>query len=93
MAVRVTQAAVQIHGSWGLTPGRPVERLYRDAPMNVIGGFTSNRLRELVADSMGMDISAYQEFDWLAGTGLTDAPGEVPATSLNRAADREEANA
>ncbi len=93
MAVRVTQAAVQIHGSWGLTPGEQVERLYRDAPMNVIGGFTSNRLRELVAGSMGMDISAYQDFDWLAPTGLADAPGLLPATSMVHSAQGEEAHA
>jgi alkylation response protein AidB-like acyl-CoA dehydrogenase len=69
MAVRVTQRAVQIHGSRGLTPGHPVERLYRDAPMNVIGGFASNRLRELVAQDLGMP-PTYQAFDWLAPTGL-----------------------
>jgi alkylation response protein AidB-like acyl-CoA dehydrogenase len=69
MAVRVTQRAVQIHGSWGLTPGYPVERLYRDAPMNVIGGFASNRLRELVAQHLGL-ATTYQQFDWLAPTGL-----------------------
>ena len=69
MAVRVTQRAVQIHGSWGLTPGYPVERMYRDAPMNVIGGFASNRLRELVAEELGL-AATYQAFDWLAPTGL-----------------------
>jgi alkylation response protein AidB-like acyl-CoA dehydrogenase len=69
MAVRATHRAVQIHGSWGLTPGNPVERLYRDAPMNVIGGFASNRLRELVAEQLGL-ATTYQEFDWLAPTGL-----------------------
>lgn len=58
MAVR----AVQIHGSRGLTPGHPVERLYRDAPMNVIGGFASNRLRELVAQQLGLPLT-YQEAD------------------------------
>src|SRR5262249_3488990 len=69
MAVRVTQRAVQIHGSWGLTPGYPVERLYRDAPMNVIGGFASNGLREMVAQQLGL-ATTYQEFDWLTPTGL-----------------------
>jgi alkylation response protein AidB-like acyl-CoA dehydrogenase len=69
MAVRATQRAVQIHGSWGLTPGHPVERLYRDAPMNVIGGFASNRLRELVAQEFGLT-PTYQAFDWLSSTGL-----------------------
>jgi alkylation response protein AidB-like acyl-CoA dehydrogenase len=76
MAVRATQCAVQVHGSWGLTPGHPVERLYRDAPMNVIGGFASNRLREQVAELIGLP-AAYQEFDWLAPTGLGVDPGLV----------------
>jgi hypothetical protein len=81
-AVRVVQSAVQIHGSWGLTPGYPVERFHRDAPMNVIGGFTSNRLRELVAESQGLDISTFQEFDWLGPAGLlpaADPAGPPPA--------------
>lgn len=69
MAVRAAQRAVQIHGSWGLTPGHPVERIYRDAPMNVIGGFASNRLREQVAQLIGLPAS-YREFDWLTPTGL-----------------------
>lgn len=80
MAVRVVQAAVQIHGSWALTPGHEVERLYRDAPMNVIGGFTSNRLRELVAAADGLDITVFQEFDWLSATGLLDGPTGLAAT-------------
>ncbi|HEV2347693.1 MAG TPA: acyl-CoA dehydrogenase family protein [Actinocrinis sp.] len=69
MAVRATQHAVQIHGAWGLTHGYPVERMYRDAPMNVIGGFASNRLRELVAQDLGLP-TPYQDFDWLKATGL-----------------------
>jgi alkylation response protein AidB-like acyl-CoA dehydrogenase len=78
MAVRATQRAVQIHGSWGLTPGNPVERLYRDAPMNVIGGFASNRLRELVAQELGLT-PTYQAFDWLSSTGLGQDSSVHPA--------------
>jgi alkylation response protein AidB-like acyl-CoA dehydrogenase len=81
MAVRVTQKAVQIHGSWGLTPGYPVERLYRDAPMHVIGGFTSNRLREVVAQHLGLP-TTYRDFDWLSPTGLGLDIGEQPSRSL-----------
>jgi alkylation response protein AidB-like acyl-CoA dehydrogenase len=84
MAVRATQRAVQIHGSWGLTPGYPVERLYRDAPMTVIGGFASNRLRELVAQELGLP-PTYQEFDWLSPTGLGRDSGEHLASSLSSA--------
>lgn len=84
MAVRTTQRAVQIHGSWGLTPGYPVERLYRDAPMTVIGGFASNRLRELVAQELGLP-PTYQEFDWLSPTGLGHDTGEHLVSSLTTA--------
>lgn len=83
MAVRITQWAVQIHGSWGLTRDLLIERLYRDAPMNVIGGFASNRLRELVADSMGLESSPYEPFDWLSPAGLAQDPGELAASSLS----------
>ncbi|WP_027345030.1 acyl-CoA dehydrogenase family protein [Hamadaea tsunoensis] len=69
MAVHATNRAVQVLGSRGLTPGNTVERLYRDAPMNVIGGFASNRLRELVAQQIGLP-PVYQPFDRLDGTGL-----------------------
>src|SRR5215475_2744210 len=79
MAVRTTNRAVQILGSWGLTPPHPVERLYRDAPMNVIGGFASNRLRELVAARLGL-APTYQQFDWLGSTGLS-VDGHLPPTS------------
>jgi alkylation response protein AidB-like acyl-CoA dehydrogenase len=81
MAVRATQRAVQIHGSWGLTPPHPVERHYRDAPMNVIGGFASNRLRELVAERLGL-VPTYQDFDWLGPTGLGLDAGEYAAGPL-----------
>ncbi|OKI46818.1 acyl-CoA dehydrogenase family protein [Micromonospora sp. CB01531] len=64
-----TNRAVQVLGSRGLTPGNTVERLHRDAPMNVIGGFASNRLRELVAQQIGLP-PTYQPFDRLDGTGL-----------------------
>ncbi|WP_158850990.1 acyl-CoA dehydrogenase family protein [Saccharothrix deserti] len=68
MAVRVTQRAVQILGSAGLMPGNAVERLSRDAPMNVIGGFASNRLRELVAQQLGLPVE--YGGSRLVGTGL-----------------------
>jgi alkylation response protein AidB-like acyl-CoA dehydrogenase len=84
MAVRATQRAVQIHGSWGLTPGHTVERLYRDAPMNVIGGFASNRLRELVARHLGLQVT-YREFDWLSSTGLELDCGHHPIGSSSTA--------
>lgn len=80
MAVRITQKAIQIHGSWGLTPGYPIERLYRDAPMHIIGGFASNRLREVVAAHLGLP-TTYRDFDWLSPTGLGLDIGEQPDRS------------
>lgn len=74
MAVEVTKRAVQIHGAIGLTQGHEVERLYRDAQMNVIGGFASNRLRELVAEGLGLGPAVYRAFDWVTPTGLGRDP-------------------
>ncbi|MBA4866841.1 acyl-CoA dehydrogenase [Streptomyces sp. PSKA54] len=74
MAVEVTARAVQIHGASGVTQGHEVERLYRDAQMNVIGGFTSNRLREVVAEGLGLGSPVYRAFDWVTPTGLGNDP-------------------
>ena len=76
MAVRVTGRAVQISGAAGLEEGSPVERWYRDAPKNVIGGFASNRLRELVAEGMGVPHLPYEPMS-LDGTGLERAAGAL----------------
>jgi|SRR5215475_383515 len=84
LAVQATQVAVQIHGAWGLTPPHLVERLYRDAPMNVIGGFASNRLRELVAEMLGLQLT-YRDFDWLSPTGLGLDAGGHPSSSVTLA--------
>ncbi|MFC3456263.1 acyl-CoA dehydrogenase family protein [Amycolatopsis speibonae] len=69
MAVRAVECAVQVHGACALTPGHPVERLYRDAPMHLFGGFAANRQRELVAEELGLTVT-YQEHGMLMGTGL-----------------------
>jgi alkylation response protein AidB-like acyl-CoA dehydrogenase len=52
VAVRVTDAAVQIHGGWGYTDDFIVERLYRDARLGPIGEGTSEIQRELIARSI-----------------------------------------
>lgn len=52
MAVRVTDAAVQVHGGWGYTDDYVVERLYRDARLGPIGEGTSEIQRELIARSL-----------------------------------------
>lgn len=49
MAVKVTDAAVQVFGGWGYTGDFPVERLYRDARLGPIGEGTSEIQRELIA--------------------------------------------
>jgi butyryl-CoA dehydrogenase len=49
MAVRVTDAAVQIFGGWGYTSDHVVERLYRDARLGPIGEGSSEIQRELIA--------------------------------------------
>jgi alkylation response protein AidB-like acyl-CoA dehydrogenase len=74
MAVGVTERAVQIHGATGVTEGHAVPRLYRDAQMNVIGAFASNRLRELVAENLGLGPAVYGPFDWVRSTGLALNP-------------------
>ncbi|MFC9945973.1 acyl-CoA dehydrogenase family protein [Streptomyces pratensis] len=74
LAVEITQRAVQIHGAFGVTQGHEVERHYRDAQMNVIGAFASNRLREQLAEGLGLGPAVYQPFDWLAPTGLRHHP-------------------
>ncbi|WP_051950854.1 acyl-CoA dehydrogenase family protein [Actinacidiphila yeochonensis] len=74
MGVTVAARAVQILGALGVTQGSEVERLYRDAQMNVIGGFTSNRLREQVAEGIGLGPAVYRPFDWLDASGLKHDP-------------------
>jgi alkylation response protein AidB-like acyl-CoA dehydrogenase len=69
MCVDVAARAIQIHGAAGVTQGHEVERLYRDAQMHVIGGFTSNRLREHVAENLGVT-PVYRTFDWISQAGL-----------------------
>ncbi|MDE3722551.1 acyl-CoA/acyl-ACP dehydrogenase [Nocardiopsis sp. N85] len=82
MAVQVVTRAVQIHGAAGVTKGHEVERLYRDAEMNVIGGFTSNRLREQVAEGMGLGPAVYGEFDWVTPAGLGRDPTGLDGPSF-----------
>jgi alkylation response protein AidB-like acyl-CoA dehydrogenase len=49
MAVKVTDAAVQIFGGWGYTQDYPVERYFRDARLGPIGEGSSEIQRELIA--------------------------------------------
>ncbi|MCP2092333.1 MULTISPECIES: acyl-CoA dehydrogenase family protein [Actinosynnema] len=74
MAVDVVTRAVQIHGAFGVTAGHPVERMYRDAQMNVIGGFATNRLREQMAENLGLGPAAHADFDWVGHLKLDPVP-------------------
>ncbi len=60
LAVEVTQRAVQIHGATGVTQGHEVERHYRDAQMNVVGAFATNRLREQLAENLTQSPAVYR---------------------------------
>jgi hypothetical protein len=53
--------------------------------MNVIGGFATNRLRELVAAGLGLE-PTYQDFDRLTGTGLDLDPVLGPPAGTDLAA-------
>ncbi|MFI5736637.1 acyl-CoA dehydrogenase family protein [Kribbella sp. NPDC051587] len=59
-AVEITQRAVQIHGATGVTIGHEVERHYRDAQMNVVGAFATNRLREQLAENLTQTPATYR---------------------------------
>lgn len=84
LGVRVAQRAVQIHGAFGVTTGHEVERLYRDAQMNVIGAFASNRLREVIAEEIGLGTAVHEPFDWVRPAGLAIDPAGLdgPAGSI-----------
>ncbi|TDD54138.1 acyl-CoA dehydrogenase [Kribbella antibiotica] len=64
MAVEVTQRAVQIHGAAGVTIGHEVERHYRDAQMNVVGAFATNRLREQLVENLTQTPATYRPTNW-----------------------------
>ncbi len=49
MAMRVTNAALQLFGARGYSRNEPIERMVRDARMFTIGGGTTEILRTLVA--------------------------------------------
>ncbi len=51
-AIKVTNDALQIHGSAGYSRNRPLERMVRDARMFTIGGGTAQILRTQVAGAI-----------------------------------------
>jgi butyryl-CoA dehydrogenase len=49
LAMRVTIAAIQLHGGYGYTKDYPVERMMRDAKIGEIGEGTSEIQRMVIA--------------------------------------------
>ena len=54
MSLRVIDKAVQIHGGYGFMREYLVERLYRDARLTTIGGGTSQIMKNIIINEMGL---------------------------------------
>ena len=54
MLLRVVDKAVQIHGGYGFIREYRVERLYRDAKLQTIGGGTNQIMRNVIISEMGL---------------------------------------
>ncbi|MFC9688128.1 acyl-CoA dehydrogenase family protein [Kribbella sp. NPDC056951] len=74
LAVEITQRAVQIHGALGVTQGHEVERHYRDAQMNVVGAFATNRLREQLVENLTQTPATYRPSTWRNPVTINPAP-------------------
>ena len=74
-AIKVTNDALQIHGSAGYSRNRALERMCRDARMFTIGGGTAQILRTRVAGSI-MGIKTPQTRDGYANLNRKPGPDE-----------------
>jgi alkylation response protein AidB-like acyl-CoA dehydrogenase len=54
VACRVADDALQIHGGYGYMMEYPVQRSWRDARLNRIGGGTDEIMKEIIARSLGI---------------------------------------
>lgn len=54
VACRVADAALQIHGGYGYMMEYPVQRSWRDARLNRIGGGTDEIMKEIIARFLGI---------------------------------------
>jgi alkylation response protein AidB-like acyl-CoA dehydrogenase len=52
VALECAVAAMQVHGGYGYSPEFTVERLYRDAPLMIIGEGTNDILRTVIAKAL-----------------------------------------
>ncbi|HZG71265.1 MAG TPA: acyl-CoA dehydrogenase family protein [Chondromyces sp.] len=60
MVNRVTDAALQIHGGNGYMMEYPVQRYWRDARINAIGGGTTQIMNEILAKRLGIYTRPYE---------------------------------
>ena len=74
LSVRVAVEAVRLHGSAGVRPGWPAERILRDSLPNFYGGQSSDMLRDIAVGSrLGAAVFATPTVDWLAASGFGGA--------------------
>jgi alkylation response protein AidB-like acyl-CoA dehydrogenase len=71
MALRVTNDAVQIHGGFGFTEEYAVNRLYRGARYGMLGGGTTETLRDLIGKRI---MSSHGADELLAYDMMSDGP-------------------
>ena len=72
MALRVTNDAVQMHGGFGFTEEYAVNRLYRGARYGMLGGGTTETLRDLIGKRLMVahDAEELLAYDMLTGLDL-----------------------
>jgi alkylation response protein AidB-like acyl-CoA dehydrogenase len=79
MAIRVTNAALQVWGAEGYSRDNPVERYLRDARMFAIAGGTAQVLRNQVAEQiLGRKLPQTRD-GWLKLMAEEGAAGRVAA--------------
>jgi alkylation response protein AidB-like acyl-CoA dehydrogenase len=73
MALRVTNEALQMHGGFGFTEEYAVNRLYRGARYGMLGGGTSETLRDLIGKRIMVSHGAEEllAYDMLTGLDFT----------------------
>ncbi|MEO0991327.1 MAG: 3-sulfinopropanoyl-CoA desulfinase [Pseudomonadota bacterium] len=80
-AIKVTNDALQIHGSAGYSRNNPLERMARDARMFTIGGGTAQILRTQVAGAI-LGIKTPQARDGYLSDDAQTAPAEKSGVAV-----------